>query len=80
MFEAEHDSHRGVYEIIEIGFIRRRKIGHGDDRHPVFWSQQNQRLETNIVIDDDSDMGSKFPSSQKGSYDLRVRVRAKARK
>ncbi len=41
---------------------------------------ENQRLETSIRIDDDSDMGSDFPSSQKGSYDLRVRVRAKARK
>jgi hypothetical protein len=40
----------------------------------------NQRLETSIRIDDDSDMGSDFPSSQKGSYDLRVRVYAKARK
>ncbi len=41
---------------------------------------ENQRLETRIRIDDDSDMGSDFPSSQKGSYDLRVRVRAKAQK
>jgi hypothetical protein len=41
---------------------------------------ENQRLETAIRIDDDSDMGSDFPSSQKGSYDLRIRVRAKARK
>jgi hypothetical protein len=41
---------------------------------------ENQRLETSIRIDDDSDMGSDFPSSQKGSYDLRVRVRAKAKK
>ncbi|HMI83586.1 MAG TPA: hypothetical protein VK550_05795 [Polyangiaceae bacterium] len=41
---------------------------------------ENQRLETSIRIDDDSDMGSDFPSSQKGGYDLRVRVRAKARK
>jgi hypothetical protein len=41
---------------------------------------ENQKLEADIRIDDDSDMGSDFPSSQKGSYDLRVRVRAKARK
>jgi hypothetical protein len=41
---------------------------------------ENQRLEASIRIDDDSDMGSDFPSSQKGSYDLRVRVRAKAKK
>ena len=41
---------------------------------------ENQRLVTYIRIDDDSDMGSDFPSSQKGSYDLRVRVRAKVRK
>lgn len=41
---------------------------------------ENQRLETSIRIDDDSDMGSDFPASQKGSYDLRIRVRAKARK
>jgi len=41
---------------------------------------ENQRLETTIRIDDDSDMGSDFPSSQKGVYDLRIRVRAKAKK
>jgi len=41
---------------------------------------ENQRLETTIRIDDDSDMGSDFPSSQKGAYDLRIRVRAKAKK
>ena len=41
---------------------------------------ENQKLETTIRIDDDSDMGSDFPSSQKGSYDLRIRVRARARK
>jgi hypothetical protein len=41
---------------------------------------ENQRLEASIRIDDDSDMGADFPSSQKGSYDLRVRVRAKAKK
>jgi hypothetical protein len=41
---------------------------------------ENQRLETTIRIDDDSDMGSDFPSGQKGTYDLRIRVRAKARK
>jgi hypothetical protein len=41
---------------------------------------ENQRLEATIRIDDDSDMGADFPSSQKGSYDLRVRVRAKVRK
>jgi len=39
---------------------------------------ENQRLETIIWIDDDSDMGSDFPSSQKGKYELRVRVRARA--
>jgi hypothetical protein len=65
-------------------------IDRRDDRGEIFRTGQhsrvtlevpeNQRLETTIVIDDDSDMGSKFPSSQKGSYDLRVRVRAKARK
>jgi hypothetical protein len=39
---------------------------------------ENQRLATTVRIDDDSDMASDFPSSQKGSYDLRVRLRAKA--
>jgi hypothetical protein len=39
---------------------------------------ENQRLEANIWIDDDSDMASDFPSNQKGKYDLRVRVRARA--
>jgi hypothetical protein len=61
-----------------------------DDRGETFRTGQqsrvtldvpdNQRLETYIRIDDDSDMASDFPSSQKGSYDLRVRVRAKVRK
>jgi hypothetical protein len=41
---------------------------------------ENQRLETIIRIDDDSDMGADFQANQKGSYDLRVRVRAKVRK
>ncbi len=41
---------------------------------------ENQRLETTIRIDDDSDMGSDFPSGQKGAYDLRIRVQAKAKK
>jgi hypothetical protein len=41
---------------------------------------ENQRLEATVRIDDDSDMGSDFPSSLKGSYDLRIRVRAKTRK
>jgi hypothetical protein len=39
---------------------------------------EGQRLETVIWVDDDSDMASDFPSSQKGKYDLRVRVRARA--
>jgi len=39
---------------------------------------ENQRLAATVRIDDDSDMASDFPSSQKGSYDLRVRLRAKA--
>jgi hypothetical protein len=66
------------------------EIERRDDRGETFRTGQhsrvtlevpeNQRLETSIRIDDDSDMGSDFPSSQKGSYDLRVRVNAKARK
>src|SRR5579859_820377 len=65
-------------------------IDRRDDRGEVYRTGQNsrvtlevpenQRLETTIRIDDDSDMGSDFPSSQKGSYDLRIRVRAKAKK
>jgi hypothetical protein len=65
-------------------------IDRRDDRGEIYRTGQNsrvtlevpenQRLETTIRIDDDSDMGSDFPSSQKGSYDLRVRVRAKAKK
>lgn len=41
---------------------------------------ENQRLEATVRLDDDSDMASDFPSSQKGSYDVRVRVRARAKK
>jgi hypothetical protein len=65
-------------------------IDRRDDRGEIYRTGQNsrvtlevpenQRLETTIRIDDDSDMGSDFPSSQKGSYDLRIRVRAKAKK
>ncbi|HKQ68434.1 MAG TPA: hypothetical protein VJT73_03805 [Polyangiaceae bacterium] len=40
---------------------------------------ENQKLETIVRISDDSDM-SDFPSGQRGSYDLRVRVRARASK
>jgi len=39
---------------------------------------ENQRLAATVRIDDDSDMGSEFPPNQKGSYDLRVRLRARA--
>jgi len=65
-------------------------IDRRDDRGETFRNGQhsrvtlevpeNQRLETIIRIDDDSDMGADFPSGQKGSYDLRIRVRAKAKK
>lgn len=41
---------------------------------------ENQRLEATVRLDDDSDMASDFPSSRKGSYDVRVRVRARAKK
>jgi hypothetical protein len=40
---------------------------------------ENQRLEATIRIDDDSDIAADFPSSQKGAYDLRVRLRVRAR-
>jgi hypothetical protein len=65
-------------------------IDRRDDRGETFRTAQhsrvtlevpeNQRLETTIRIDDESDMGADFPSGQKGSYDLRIRVRAKAKK
>jgi hypothetical protein len=65
-------------------------IDRRDDRGETFRTGQhsrvtlevpeNQRLETTIRIDDDSDMGADFPSGQKGNYDLRIRVRAKAKK
>jgi hypothetical protein len=59
-----------------------------DDRGEAFGSAQrsrfavdvpeNQRLATTIRIEDDSDMGSEFASNQKGGYDLRIRLRARA--
>ena len=58
----------------------RRHLPHRPASRVTLEVPENQRLEATIRIDDDSDMGSDFPSSQKGSYDLRVRVRAKARK
>jgi hypothetical protein len=59
-----------------------------DDRGESFRSQQesrfalevpeNQRLEAVVRIDDDSNMGADFPADQRGTYELRVRVRAQA--
>jgi hypothetical protein len=68
-----------------LGFEVERR----DDRGDTFRNAQasrvaievpeNDRLEATIRIDDDSDMGADFPSSKKGTYDLRLRVSARAR-
>jgi hypothetical protein len=65
---------------IEIDRRDNRSEGFGTGQRSRFAIEvpENQRLETTFRIDDDSDMGSDFPSSQKGSYDLRVRLRARA--
>jgi hypothetical protein len=59
-----------------------------DDRNDAFRSTQrsrfvvdvpaDQRLGVEIKLWDDSNMGGDFPSDKKGSYELRVRMRAKA--
>jgi hypothetical protein len=37
---------------------------------------ENQTLEANVLLEDDSDMAEDFPDDQDGEYDLRVRFRA----
>lgn len=37
---------------------------------------ESKRLETNITVEDDSDMAEDFPDDQDGEYDLRVKLRA----
>ena len=59
-----------------------------DDRNDTFRSTQrsrfvvdvpaDQRLGVEVKLWDDSSMGADFPSDKKGSYELRVRMRAKA--
>ncbi|MGH7296247.1 MAG: hypothetical protein ACRELB_15000, partial [Polyangiaceae bacterium] len=59
-----------------------------DDRNDAFRSAQrsrfvvdvpaDQRLGVEIKLWDDSNMGGDFPSDKKGTYELRVRMRAKA--
>jgi len=59
-----------------------------DDRNDTFRSAQrsrfvvdvpaDQRLGVEVKLWDDSNMGGDFPSDKKGTYDLRVRMRAKA--
>ncbi len=59
-----------------------------DDRNDAFRSSQrsrfvvdvpaDQRLAVQLKLWDDSNMGGDFPSDKKGSYELRVRISAKA--
>jgi hypothetical protein len=59
-----------------------------DDRNDTFRSGQRSRFVVDVPADerlavevklwDDSNMGGDFPSDKKGSYELRVRMRAKA--
>lgn len=59
-----------------------------DDRNDAFRTAQrsrfvvdvpaDQRLGVEVKLWDDSSMGADFPSDKKGSYELRVRMRAKA--
>jgi hypothetical protein len=59
-----------------------------DDRNDTFRTAQrsrfvvdvptDQRLGVEVKLWDDSSMGADFPSDKKGSYELRVRMRAKA--
>ncbi len=39
---------------------------------------QGKRLEVNARLDDDSDMGDDFPDDGEGTYDMRLRLKAKA--
>ena len=39
----------------------------------------DQRLAVELALWDDSNMGGDFPADKKGRYDLRVRMRAKAK-
>jgi hypothetical protein len=59
-----------------------------DDRNDGFRSAQrsrfivdvpaDQRLNVELRVSDDSNMGGDFPSDRKGQYDLRIRARAQA--
>ena len=60
-----------------------------DDRDEGFRSSQRsrvivdvpkeQRLELEVLLIDESDMGGDFPSDKSGRYDLRVRFKATAK-
>jgi len=65
---------------VEIERRDDRAEGYGTGQRSRFSVEvpENQRLAATVRIDDDSDMGSEFPPNQKGSYDLRVRLRARA--
>jgi hypothetical protein len=56
---------------------RGESFGTGQKSRFALEVPENQRLQATVRIEDDSDMASEFPSNQKGSYDLRVRLRAR---
>lgn len=69
--------------VLGVAVERRDDRGDGyrttDESRFIVDAPENQRVEATVRLDDDSDMAADFPSSQKGSYDVRVRVRVKAR-
>jgi hypothetical protein len=64
------------------------EIERRDDRDDSFRTAQrsrfvvdvpkDQRLSVDLRVDDDSSMGSSFPTDHRGKYDLRVRMKASA--
>ncbi|HEY2509530.1 MAG TPA: hypothetical protein VGI39_01620 [Polyangiaceae bacterium] len=65
------------------------EVDRKDDRDDTFRTTQrsrfmvdvpkDQRLELELSIDDDSNMGGDFPSDRSGRYDLRIRAKAAAK-
>lgn len=65
------------------------EVDRKDDRDDTFRTSQrsrfmvdvpkDQRLELELSLDDDSNMGGDFPSDRSGRYDLRIRAKAAAK-
>lgn len=65
------------------------EIERHDDRDPTFRSidkttttvqvPEGKKLDVEVRLEDDSSMGGDFPSDKEGKYDLRIKIKAKAK-